>query len=230
MAVRSTTSLGVTTLRLDDGKIHLHLVEPTRVHRRMDEDTALINVAHALLRRFPPMRRAVLHTPEQASSGAIRWLAQHLMDQTPTGLDACGGFTLSDDVSPAHIPHGQVLERSATLLCMFDAEGVPGGRRKACMTTASRLHARCLVGAEAIIRGTERLAMLDARIEVGDRPGFVRKLGIPRKEPRAIWPGFDRVLGQDTPDGASTHRLLQGATAPSRDVPHGLATEGLRCV
>ena len=95
------------------------------------------------------------------------------------------------------------------------------------MTAATRLDAGFFVSTENVILGTQRLALPEPRIQVEDRPRFFRKLGIPGKDPRALVPGFNRILAQNAPDGASTHRFAQGALDPCPDIAHGRATERL---
>src|ERR687896_322912 len=59
-------------LPLDDREVDLHLIQPTSMDRGMNQDDAGINLTQSPLRGLTPMRRAVVHDPEQAFRGTVR--------------------------------------------------------------------------------------------------------------------------------------------------------------
>jgi hypothetical protein len=95
------------------------------------------------------------------------------------------------------------------------------------MTAAPRLDTGFFVGTENVILGSQPLALPEPCIQVEDRSGLLGKLGIPGKDPIAVVPGFNRILAQNAPDGAATHRFAQDALHPCGDIAQGLTAERL---
>jgi hypothetical protein len=175
----------------------------------MDQLDAGIALMQALPRGFAAMRRAVVHNPEQAGSGTIRFLRQDLVYQPPKRLDAGRRRTPTHNVSPAHLPGGQILQRTPALVLMLDAgrsawRGGPGR-----MAAVARLNAGLLVGPEDVVLGAEGLALPSARIQVQNRSGLLRKAGISGKDPVLVAPGLDGIGRQQPPYRAPTDRFTQ---------------------
>ena len=72
-------------LALDDGEGDFHLIQPTGVDRGMDQHDTRIDLMQPVPRGVPPMRRAVIHDPEQAFGRPIRFLSQYLSTSRPKG-------------------------------------------------------------------------------------------------------------------------------------------------
>jgi hypothetical protein len=87
----------------------------------MEQNDTGINLTQPLLCSFTTMRRAIVHDPEQAFPGSIRFLSQPLMDQPAKGFDAGCRFTPSHHVPPANIPGGQIVQGTAALVFVLDA-------------------------------------------------------------------------------------------------------------
>jgi hypothetical protein len=112
--------IGCQHLPLDDGEIDLDLIELTGMDRGMEQDDTGIGLMQPLLCSFTTMRRAIVHNPEQAFPGSIRFLRQHLMDQPAKWFDAGGRFTPSHHAPPANLPCGQILQGTAALVFVLD--------------------------------------------------------------------------------------------------------------
>ena len=105
------------------------------------------------------MRRAIVHDPEQAFPGSIRFLSQHLMDQPAKWLDAGYRFTPSHHVPPANIPGGQILQGTAALVFVLDAGWSVRGGGQGWVAADAGLNAGLLVGTEDRVLGAKGLAL-----------------------------------------------------------------------
>src|SRR6266496_2597785 len=138
-------------LALDDGEVDFDLIEPTGVDRRMDQNNTGIDVTQPLGSGCAAMRRAVIHDPEQAFAGPIRFLSQHLLDQPAKWSDAGLRFTAPYDVPPAHIPCGQILQGASALVFVLDVDRSTWRWGQRGMAAAVGLDAGLLIGAEHVI-------------------------------------------------------------------------------
>ena len=95
------------------------------------------------------------------------------------------------------------------------------------MAADTGLDAGFLVGTEDVVLGAKALALPGAGIQVQNRAGLLGKVGISRKDPVLVSPGFDGVSIQNTPYGTTTDRCPQGVASPGRYVGEGLPTQRL---
>src|SRR5262245_25286296 len=95
------------------------------------------------------------------------------------------------------------------------------------MTADAGLHAGLLVGTEDVVLGTKALALPLAPIEVQNRASLLGKVGITRKDPVLVPPGFESILIQNAPHRAPTDGFAQGLLSPCSDVGQGLPTQRL---
>src|SRR5205085_3967476 len=96
-------------LALDNRKVDLDLIEPTRMHGCMHNHDAWVTVPNFVGRALATMRRAVVHNPEHAPSGAIRLLLHDLIDQASERGLAGVRFTAAEDFGAMDIPRRHVL-------------------------------------------------------------------------------------------------------------------------
>ena len=70
-------------LALHDGEVDFDLGEPTRVHRAVNRRQSRMRLRETAHTSLAPVRRAVVHDPEHATRGVVRWLAHDLIDHAP---------------------------------------------------------------------------------------------------------------------------------------------------
>jgi len=197
------------------------------VDRGMDQNDTGIDLAQPLPRSCAAMRRAIVHDPKQPFAGTVRFLRQHLVDQSAKGYHASRRFTPTYHVPPAHIPCGQIWQGAAALVFVFDI-----GRSARCggqggMAADAGLDAGLLVGTEDVVLGAKALALPSAGIQVQNRSGLLGEVGITRKDPVLVPPRFDGIRIQNPPHRAATDRFAQRFAGPGSDVGQGLPTQWL---
>jgi hypothetical protein len=79
-------------LALDDGKVDLDLVEPTRMDGTVNHPEVGVATLQALHTALSTVGGAFVHDPEHASSRPIGFLAHRLVNQPIKWSDAAGGF------------------------------------------------------------------------------------------------------------------------------------------
>lgn len=213
-------------LPLDDREIDLHLIQPTGVDWGMDHHAAGVDLTQPVLGGFATRRRALVHNPEQARRGMIRFLPQYLVHQPAKGLDAGGRFPPPHHVPPPDVPGRQVLQRATARILKLDPLGPGWGRPQAGVTPEAGLDARLLVGPEHVVLGAQRLALPGARRQVQKRSGLLRKQRVPWEDPVLVPPGLDGIGGQDPPHGAPTKRLPQRPLGACRHIGQRLPAQG----
>jgi hypothetical protein len=77
-------------LALHDREVDFDLVEPARVDGAVNRNQPWMRLRQAPYRRLAAMRRAVIHDPEHAARGVVRWLTHDLIDQALERRDAGG--------------------------------------------------------------------------------------------------------------------------------------------
>src|SRR5208337_3039304 len=91
-------------LPLDDRKVNLHLVQPTRMHGRVDQDDPFVAPTHPLHRRLTTMRRTIY--PRHKTTAPHRGKAPAPKPDPPVGQTAGSPSSprnapeLSPDVRP----------------------------------------------------------------------------------------------------------------------------------
>lgn len=92
------------------------------------------------------MRGAVVHDPEHAACGVVRWLAHDLIDQSPKGLNASGRFAAPEQFDPMHVERSEIGPGAAPSILMLDAHWHFRRDRQARMNPKPRLDAGLFVG------------------------------------------------------------------------------------
>ena len=195
-------------LSLDDRKIDLHLVQPTRMDRRVYQYDSLVTPTHTLHRHLASMRRAVVHDEEQLCCILVGILLQHLIHQQTKRLDPRLLLASSHDDSTMHVPRRQILQRAVPLVFRFDPPSLFRSGRCFLMPTPSSLDTRLFIHAEHIICPPQRLAFPHACVQVENRPSLLGKLRVLRKKPMFMLPRFDRRLVQHPPHSTAADLLL----------------------
>src|SRR5215510_6197826 len=94
--------IGSEDLPLDNSEVDFNLIEPTGVDWRMDHNETGIHLLQALYRGCSAMRRAMVDEPEQPCAGTVRFLCQHLVDQSAKGFHPGCRFTAVHHIPAAH--------------------------------------------------------------------------------------------------------------------------------
>jgi hypothetical protein len=149
----------------------------------MDQSDPGIDLVQASLCSFAAMRRAVIHDPEQAVARTIGFLSQHLVHQLAKRLDAGRGFTTAPPIPSANVPSGQILQRPATFVFIFDTSHSVWPRRQSRMAADTRLEAGLFIGAEDVVLGAKRRVLPEARIPIQNRSRLLGEVGITRRDP-----------------------------------------------
>ena len=139
--------IGCQHLALDDRKVDFYLIEPTGVDRGMHQDDPGIDLIQSLLGGLPTVRGAIVHDPEKARCGAIRFLGHYLVYQSTEGFDPSLRFAASHHLAPANIPSCQILQCPATLVLILDASRLARLRRPGWMAAEAGLDAGFLISA-----------------------------------------------------------------------------------
>ena len=193
----------------------------------MDQNATGINLLQALYGGGSAMRRAIVDDPEQPCAGTVRFLCQHLVDQSAKGFNPGRRFTAPYHIPPVYIPCGEILQGPTALVFVLDIGRSAWPGRQRGMTADAGLNTGLLVGTEDVVLGAKALALPLAPIEVQNRASFLGKVGITWKEPVLVPPGFERILIQNAPHRAPTDGFAQGFLSPCRDIGQGLPTQRL---
>src|SRR5208337_2789456 len=212
-------------LPLDDRKVNLHLVQPTRMHGRVDQDDPFVAPTHPLHRRLTTMRRTIIHDIKQPLRIAVRLLLQNLIHQSAKRLDPRLRLATPQNYPAMYVPCCQVLQRSLPLVFRFNPPAPLWLGRHFVMRALTCLNARLLVHAQHVILRAQRFAFPRPRIQVQDRPGLLGEPRVPRKNPVFVLPGLDRRFVQHPPDRAAADLLAQRRSGSPHQVGKRLATE-----
>ena len=150
------------------------------------------------------MRRAVVHDPEHAARGVVRWLGHDLVDQTLEGRDAGADFTAAEHLGAMHVQRSQVRPGAAASVLVLHAHRLTGLGWQARMDAQPRLDAGLLIGRDDELVLAQCLPLPAPLVQVQDAPGLGLEVRVARKDPAAVLPGANRVLVQPTPDRAVT--------------------------
>src|SRR5664280_933879 len=214
--------VGVEHLALDDREVDLRLVQPTRMHGRMDDADRWPALAQAGLAPRALVGGAVVDDPEDPPRARVRLLAHDLLDEPPEGRDPGPGLAAPEHLRPMDVPGGEVGERALALVLVLDPARASGCRRRPGMDPRPGLNARLLVGADDVLVGAQRFTLPAAAIEIEDAPGFPFEVGIAGEDPAPVRPGPQGVLAQPAPDGRRADRLDDVAVA--RDIVEAIST------
>src|SRR5947199_4081219 len=93
--------------------------------RGMDQDQARVALDQPFLRGLAPMRRPVIHDPEDPITRSVGLLSHHLVHQAAKGLDPRLLLAPTHDESAADIPRREILQGTTALIFMLDAHRSP---------------------------------------------------------------------------------------------------------
>src|SRR5262249_34533508 len=206
-----------------DREVNLHLVQPTGMDRRVNQNGPGVRFGQAADRSLPSMGRAVINDPEDTLPGAIRLLLHDLTDQPPEGVDAGLELAAPHDVTTPDVPGRQVLQGPAPFVLGLDAQGALRGGPQAGVAADAGLNAGLLVGTDDVVFRTQGLAAPQARIQVQDRAGFLGELRGAWENPVLVLAGLEGVGMQGAPDRAAADGLAESGVGPGRQVGERLA-------
>ncbi len=212
-------------LPLDDREVDLHLIQPTGMHRRVDQDRLAMGLSQSPDGRLPAVRRAVVHDPEDPTGRPVGLTPHDLLDQSAERVDASLLLTPAQDSAAANIPSSQVLQGSAPLVLMLDAHRPLGARRQSRVASNPGLDARLLIRADDIVPAAQPAALPGAGVQIQDATRLLGELRVAREDPVLIPPWLDCVGIQDAPDGAGADGPTQGCSSPLGQVRGRQATQ-----
>ena len=158
---------------LDDRELDLHLIQPTGVHRRMNQNRLAISLPQSLCRRLAAVRGAIVHDPEDTAGGPVGLGPHNLLDQSTERVGPRIRLTPSQDAASADIPSHQVLQSSSSLVLVFHAQGTSWSGRQSRVTSDAGLAACPLIRADEVVPATQCFALPEAGIQVEDATGFL---------------------------------------------------------
>src|SRR5271166_2128390 len=189
-------------LSLDDREVDLHLIEPTGMHGRMDQDRLAVRLPQSPYRRLTAVRGAVVYDPKDTAGRPVGLGPHDLLNHAAKRVDP--GFLLAPthDSTTTNVPSSQVLQGSPSLVLMLHAHRTTRRGRKRRVTSDARLNARLLIRADDVVSAAQRFALPGASVQVQDAPSFFGELRVAGEDPVLIPPWLDRVRVEDTPDSA----------------------------
>jgi hypothetical protein len=203
--------VGSEQLALNDREVHLDLVQPTGMHRRMHWDDSGPTSPQAFDASLAAMRGAVVHDPEHPRSGSVGLLVHDLCDEAPEGADPGLLFTTAQDLGASDIPSGEIGPGAAALIFMLNAHRTSGCWGKRGMDTAARLDTGLLVRGDDAVSLAQRFSFPFSLVQVQHSTGFALESRIAREDPGSMRPRTDRILGKPAPECAITDRGYQAA-------------------
>ena len=154
---------------------------------------------------FAPVRRAVVHDPENSFSRFIRLLAHDLRNKTFKRLDATCFFTSSENFCSFYIPCCQISQCPFSLILMFYTYCLSRHRGRSDVFSISCLNAGFFVGTNYIIVISKWASFPYAIIKIQDTSCFLLKIRVPRKNPTAILPRLNSIFTQPSPNRGATY-------------------------
>ena len=115
--------VGGKDLPLDDREVDFDLIEPTGVHRGMDQQQARVLCLQARNRPLAAMSGAVVDNPEDAASFSVRGTGHYLVDQRIKRDDPVLGFATTEDACPMDIQSGQIHPSATAGVFVLNPQG-----------------------------------------------------------------------------------------------------------
>ena len=190
-------------LSLDNGEIDLHLIEPTGVDRRVDENGIGPFVMQTVGGFLAPVSGAVVHDPKDPTSGLVGLLAHDLGDEPIHGSYSAFHFAATEDLGAMDVPCGQVGPGTFAEVFVLDARWAVRRRRQRRLFTTARLHAGLFVGGDDVVIGAQWGALPDAFVKIKDGSGLVGKVRIAREDPASMLPGPKGITAEPAPQSGT---------------------------
>lgn len=172
---------GRQNLPLDNGEVDLHLVEPTGMDRRVDQDQLWIRALQALHSPEAAVSRTVVDDPEDAASVIVGRARHDLLDEAVKRPNTILLFAAPTDPGMVDIQTGDLGPGPAPKILVLYLH------RATRAAGAGRMFASPGLNAGFFVRGDHELIILQglpfprAGIQIENAAGFVGKVGIARK-------------------------------------------------
>ena len=145
---------------------------------------------------------------EHPVGAGVGFGGHHLLDQPGERLDAGGRLAPAGDPPAVDVPRGQVGQCPTPVVLVLDPHGTGPSRRQGGVAAAAGLDRGFLIRADHELVGAQRFAVPEPGVQVERTGGLDREVGVPREDPRAVLPGFERILGQPAADRGHRRRDL----------------------
>jgi hypothetical protein len=142
---------------------------------------------------------SVVDDPEHAPGRGVGLGGHDLVDEPCEGCDAGLGLAAAEHCGLVYVPGGQILQRAAAVVFVFDAPVAAGVGAQCGVAPDAGLNGGLLVGGDDVVPFAQGLSVPLACVQVQYPAGFGLEVGISGEDPRAVPPGADGVFGQPTP-------------------------------
>ena len=190
-------------LSLNDRKVNLNLIEPTRVGWSVDEDGVRPLGAETVGSFLTPMSGAVVHDPEAAPCGLVGLLAHDFADEAIHRRDAILELASTEDLGAMDVPSGQVDPGTPSKVFVFNPRWTIRGGRQSRLFRVSSLDTRLFVGGEDKFVSAQWGTLPNALVQIEDGTGFVGEIGITRKDPASMLPRTQGIAIEPAPQRSS---------------------------
>ena len=191
--------VGREDLALNDGEVDFDLVEPTGVDRSVDENGIGPFVPQTLGSFLAPMSGAVVHDPEDTTSGFVGFLAHDLADEAIHRSNPVLDFAAAKDFGAMDVPSRQVGPGAFTKVFVLDPDGAIRSGWQSRLFSASGLDAGFFVRRDNKVIRAQRSTLPNAFVQIQDGTGFGSKVGIARKDPASVLPRTERIAAEPAP-------------------------------
>ena len=173
--------------------------------RSMDEDCVGPLVAKTLDGFLAAMSGAVVYDPKDAASGLVGLLAHDFADEPIHGGDSALDLAATENLRPMDIPSCQVGPGAFAKVLVLNAHGPVGSGRQSWMFPASGLDAGLFVRGNDIVVRAKRGAFPNPFVQIEDRTGLGRKVGIAREDPASMLPRAEGIAAEPPPQGGAAN-------------------------
>ena len=141
----------------------------------------------------------VVHDPKDPTSGLVGLLAQDFADEAIDGFYSVFHFAATEDLGAMDIPSCQIGPGPFAEVLVLDARRAVGCRRRGGLFTAASLPAALFVCRKDVVISAKWSALPNAFVQIEDRAGFVRKVGIARENPASLLPRAKGIAAEPAP-------------------------------
>jgi len=113
--------VGRDDFTLHDGEVDLHLIEPGRAHRKVNQAQSGPAMLEPVDADLTAMGGAVVDYPEHPTRGRVGLGGHDLVDQPVERVDAGGGFAAAEHLGAVDVPGSQVGQGAAAQVLRLDA-------------------------------------------------------------------------------------------------------------